>query len=203
MQYLAKGLVSPPEFIEAIPASSCLDDDEYVGTRLSPRSPLETGSASTAQELPSYKYSQDIPKSPTAPWEQTDDNQVFPTPNSPSSQNENLDDPQGEVTAVDPPQEHEATPSKAEAVPASRGVEEVNASAGPSQLERTIEIVTFKQEEIGAFHGFLGRIIPTSAAGFEATALYLACQLHEYINEYVDNLSRRRFERDGFDPNRT
>lgn len=114
-----------------------------------------------------------------------------------------MDDPQGEVTAVGPPQEHEATPSKAKAVPASRGVEEVNASAVPFQLKRTTEIVTFKQEEIGAFHGFLGRIIPTSAAGFEATALYLARQLHGFINEYVDSLFRRRFERDGFDPNRT
>lgn len=79
-----------------------------------------------------------------------------------------------EVTAVDPSQEQEVTPSQVEAVPASGGVDELNAGAVPPQLERTIELFTFTHEKTEALHRFLERIMPTPAACSRATAADVA-----------------------------
>lgn len=94
-----------------------------------------------------------------------------------------MGDRHGEVTTVDPSQERGSAPSELDAATPPDMLDEIHASAVPTQLEHTTEIVTVTHEEMGTLHQFLGRILPTPEAGFQATAPELARQPHKMIKQ--------------------
>lgn len=55
-------------------------------------------------------------------------------------------------------------------------------------------------DEMGALHCFLGRVIPAPETGFGFTALELTRQLHKILENSVDSVVRDRFLRYSSDP---
>lgn len=144
----------------------------------------------------------DCSKSPTPPWghEVEDIVEVVDTVPNPRSPGEASGVTPPEAETASSPQKLGALPDSSEPDPATDLTEELDISADPVVEVRTTENETFSDQEMGALHRFLGRLVPVSEKGFRSTALDLARQLHDMFEKRVEGIVRSRFERGVFDP---